>query len=211
MITIACCLWDANEQSFAFSRDYTEADVDRLHRAFKRNLTVPFRTVCFTERPRKFEEDIWQERLSANEPGYGAMIEPFKLDEPMILCGLDTIVVGNCDDMARYCMEAATLALPKDPFYPEKTCNGVALVPRGHAWVWREFPGGNDMEWTRSLPCALIDRIFPRQVVSYKGHVQHYGLEAENRIVMLHGWPKAGQLTHLDWVREHYLGEMEPA
>ena len=83
MITIACCLWDANEESFSFSR-YMESDVEKLYRGFARNLTVPFRFVCFTEKPRKFAEDIWQERLSAAEPGYDAMIEPFKLDEPSI-------------------------------------------------------------------------------------------------------------------------------
>lgn len=204
MITVACCLWDPNEESLPFSRHYTTEDVDKLYRGFERNLTVPWRMVCFTEKPRVFAENIWQERLTASEPGYGSMIEPFKLNEPMILCGLDTVIVGNCDDLARYCLEATTLALPIDPFFPEKTCNAVALVPKGHAWVWDEFPGGNDMEWTRSLPCALIDRAFPRQVVSFKGHVRHYGLEADTRIVYFHGDAKPHQLAQLDWIGEHW-------
>lgn len=203
MITVACCLWDHNDQSFPFSR-YTEEDVDKLYRGFERNLTVPWRMVCFTEKPRKFAENVWQERLSAAEPGYGAMIEPFKLDEPSIICGLDTIIVGNCDELARYCLEGSTLALPRDPFFPEKTCNGVALVPKGHGWLWREFAGGNDMDYLRAQPAALIDEIFPRAVVSYKGHVQHFGIEPENKIVMLHGRPKAADLTHLDWVAESW-------
>ena len=121
MITVACCLWDANEHSLSFSRGYSEADVDKLYRGFERNLTVPWRMVCFTEKPRAFEENIWQERLSAGEPDYSAMIEPFKLNEPMILCGLDTIIVGNCDDLARYCLKRDTLTLPRDPFVPETT------------------------------------------------------------------------------------------
>lgn len=204
MITVSCCLWDANEHSHEFSRDYSEADVDKLYRGFARNLTVPWRMVCFTDRPRKFEENVWQERLSANEPGYGAMLEPFKLDEPNIICGLDTIIVGNCDDLARYCLEAATPAVPRDPFFPETTCNGVVLATKGSGWVWREFPGGNDMDWTRAQPFALIDAVFPKAVVSFKGHVRHYGLEPENRIVMLHGRPKAGDLTHLDWVEANW-------
>lgn len=203
MITIACCLWDANDQSLPFSREYTEADVEKLHRGFQRNLTMPFRTVCFTEHPRKFSEDISQERLSAGEPGYGSMIEPFKLDEPMIVCGLDTIIVGNCNDMARYCLEGSVTAVPRDPFHPQTTCNGVVLATKGCGYLWREFPGGNDMDWIRAQPAlALIDDLFPRQVVSYKGHVHHYGLEDENRIVMLHGNPKAAALTHLDWVAD---------
>lgn len=204
MITIACCLWDANEHSFSFSRHYTEADVDKLHRGFKRNLTVPFRTVVFTDRPRKFEEDIWVERLSANEPGYGAMIEPFKLNEPMIVCGLDTVVVGNCDDLARWCEESTGIAAPLDPYFPEKLCNGVVLATKGCGYLWTEFPGGNDMEWIRTQPAAVIDRLFPKAVVSYKGHVKHYGLEPENKIVMFHGESKPHQLSHLDWIGENW-------
>jgi hypothetical protein len=205
VITVATLLWDANDDSLPFSRHYSEADVEKLYRGFQRNLTVPWRMVCFTEKPRKFSEDIWQERLSAGEPGYGACIEPYKLDEPMILVGLDTVIVGNCDELARYCLEATTLAVPRDPFWPEKVCNGVALVPKGHAWVWREFPGGNDMEWIRSLPVAVIDNLFPRQVVSYKGHVKHYGIEPETRIVYFHGHEKPHELSHIDWVSEHWL------
>lgn len=204
MITVACCLWDANDESLPFSRHYSETDVDKLYRGFQRNLTVPWRMVCFTEKPRKFEENIWVERLSASEPGYGAMIEPFKLDEPMIVVGLDTIIVGNCDDMARWCVEATGIAAPRDPFFPEKLCNGVVLAAKGCGYLWNEFPGGNDMEWIRAQPAAVIDRLFPKQVVSFKGHVRHYGLEDENRIVYFHGQDKPHQLAHLDWVSEHW-------
>jgi len=204
VITVACCLWDANEHSFSFSRHYTTEDVEKLYRGFARNLTVPWRMVCFSDKPREFKEPIWQERLSAAEPDYGALIEPFKLNEPMILVGLDTVVVGNCDALAEYCLSATQLAVPRDPFYPEKVCNGVALVPKGHGWVWREFPGGNDMEWIRSLPVAVIDDLFPRQVVSYKGHVQHYGLEDDTRIVYFHGREKPHELQRLEWVSEHW-------
>lgn len=204
MINIACCLWEPNDHSLSFSRSYSEEDVEKLHRGFARNLTVPFRTICFTDKPRTFKEPIWVERLSAAEPDYGSMIEPFRLNEPTIIVGLDTIIVGNCDELARYCLEVAVPAVPRDPFHPETTCNGVVLAPRGHAWVWSEFQGGNDMDYLRRMPWALIDEVFPRAVVSYKGHVQHYGIEPENRIVMLHGFPKAHQLTHLDWVSESW-------
>lgn len=204
MITVACCLWDANDESLPFSRHYSESDVDKLYRGFKRNLTVPWRMVCFTERLRQFEENIWQERLTAAEPGYGSMIEPFKLDEPMIVCGLDTVVVGNCDDLARYCLEAGAIAAPLDPFFPEKLCNAVVLAPKGCGYLWREFPGGNDMDWIRAQPAAVIDRIFPKRVVSFKGYVRHFGVPDEASIVYFHGQEKPHQLAHLDWVGEHW-------
>lgn len=207
MITIACCLWDANDESLPFSRHYTTEDVEKLYRGFKRHLTVPWRMACFSEQPRTYSEPIWQERLSAAEPGYGSMIEPFRLNEPMILVGLDTVVVGNCDRLARYCLEGAAIAVPRDPFFPQTVCNGVVLAPQGQRWVWDEFPGGNDMDYIRTIPTALIENIdgAPKNaVVSYKGHVKHFGLENEACIVMFHGREKPHELGHIDWIREHW-------
>lgn len=210
MITIACCLWDANPNSLPFSRHYTEEDVNKLYRGFARNLNVPFRFVCFTERPRKFAHDVWQEQLAASEPDYGSLTEPYRLDEPMLLCGLDTVVVGNCDRLAAYALGADKIAVPRDPFYPETVCNGVALVPAGQRWVWDDWRGENDMEWIRQHKdrMAVLDDVFPNAVKSFKGHVQHYGIEDETAIVFFHGEAKPHQLQHLEWVREHW-GDLE--
>lgn len=215
MITVACCLWGANAKSLPFSRHYTESDVEKLYRGFARHLSVPFRFVCFTERNRVFCEDIAQERLSEVMPGYGAMIEPFRLNEPTILCGLDTIVVGNCDHLAAYCIGASVPAVPRDPFFPEKTCNGVALVPAGQERVWREFPGGNDMDWTRQQAqqqsWALIDDLFPGQVVSFKGEIAKHGLSDETRIVYFHGKAKPHELPHVGWIARHWHDNVKVA
>lgn len=204
-LTIACCLWDANDDSLPFSRHYTGIDVEKLYRGFKRNLTRPFRFVCFTEKPRTFSEPIWQERLTQAEPDYGAMIEPFRLNGPMFVCGLDTVVVGSCDALADYVMTAGQIAAPQDPFFPEKWCNAIVLGHEGCSYLWDQFPGGNDMEWIRAQPSvASIDRMFPRAVVSYKGFVKHFGVPDEAAIVYFHGEEKPHQLAHMDWVTEHW-------
>ena len=204
MITVATLIWEPNDTSFPFSRMYDNSWVERLYRGFARNLTVPFRFVVFTDRMRVFNEDgIWQHMLTAAKPSYGDCIEPFRLNEPMILCGLDTVVTGNCDHLARYCITGQVIALPRDPFNPSQACNGVCLVPGGNRAVWDEWNGENDMEWLRGRPHVYSDDLFPGQVVSYKGHVKKHGL-GDARIVYFHGLEKPHELSHVDWISEHW-------
>jgi len=202
---VACCLWDANRHSAAFSRCYDEAWVEKLYRGFARNLTIPFRFVVFTDRSRRFAEPaIDQIRLMSREPDYGALTEPYRLNEPMILCGLDTVIVRNIDHMAQHCLTADRIALPRDPYQPARSINGVQLVPRGHRRVFDEWRGENDMVWLRRFDVDFIDDIWPGQVLSLKFHkVRDLGLQ-DARIVYMHGEPKAPSLTHLPWIKEHW-------
>lgn len=203
LITIATLLWDPNKSSLSFSRMYSEEWANRLYRGFARNLTVPFRFVCFTDRPREFVPGIEQQRLSSSEPSYGDCIEPFRLGCPTILCGLDTVVTGNCDHLAEYCQTGAAIALPRDPFNDRQACNGVSLIPAGHQSTWSEWRGENDMEWLRGRPHVIMDDIWPGQVVSYKGHVKRYGL-GDARIVFFHGAEKPHELDDVPWIGRHW-------
>lgn len=215
MITIACALWAPNKHSFAFSTHYTEADAEKLYRGFQRHLTLPFRFVCFTDTPRTFAEPILQEPIEG-EPNYSAVLQPFKLNEPMILVGLDTIVVGNCDHLAAYAIGGGKLAVPRDPFFPQTVCNGVTLAPGGHAWVWNDRPSDKtDMDWIREIwqrgDAAVIDDLFPGQVVSFKGDVKKNGLSDETRIVYFHGVDKPHQLPHVGWIARHWHDNVKAA
>lgn len=206
MITVATAFWQPNNRSASWSTMYTEAWVERLYRGFARNLTEPFRFVCFTDRPREFCEPIEQQRLTNPAPGYGDCLEPYKLNDPMILVGLDTVVTGNCDHLARYCLEADRIALPRAPYKPHTVCNGVALVPAGQERIWFEFDGEGgdqaDMVWLRKQDHTVIDDFWPGHVVSYKGHVTRQGL-GEARIVYFHGDRKPHQIGDA-WVKEHW-------
>lgn len=189
---------------------YNEEWVEKLYRGFKRHLTVPFEFICFTEKERSFSEPITQEPFSTDAPTYENCLEPYKLGAPMILVGLDTIITGNIDHLAEYCLEGGKLAVPRDPFFPDTVCNGVALVPGGSNWVydqWLEdrdkFTGySKDMDFIRSLDTAVIDDLWPGDVVSYKGHVKHYGLD-DAKIVYFHGEEKAHQLDH-EWIEREW-------
>lgn len=209
MINIACAFWDANKLSKQFSRHYTEADVCALYRGFQKHLSVPFRFICWSEKERDYAEPaIEQRRLADERPSYGSLTQCYELNEPTIMVGLDTIIVGNCDHLAAYCVGAEKPAVPIDPFKPETVCNGVSLVPGGNAWLWAEWPGNNDMDWIRdnwkAARIDTIDRHFPGQVVSYKAEVRERGLADETRIVYFHGQLKPHELPHVGWIARHW-------
>jgi len=199
-LTVATLFWQANEHSQSFSSMYTEEWVERLYRGFKRNLTLPFRFVCFTDRARDFKEPIFEiVDPTLGKGGYGDCIRAYAVDGPMILVGLDTVVTGNCDKLADYCMTADRQALPRDPYKMRQACNGVALIPKGWTRIAEEHAGQNDMEWVRRYPHAYIDDLFPGAVQSYKGTVRQSGV-GDARIVYFHGKEKPHELRH-EWVK----------
>lgn len=215
MLTIATLLWDWNPQSHHFSRYYDESWVDKLYRGFARNLTVPFRFVCYTDRQRHFVEPaIRIAEIEARTPNYSTCIEPFGRGEPMILCGLDTVILRNIDHLEQYCMNARPnhIALPRDPYQWDRACNGVCLVPAGNEAIYTEHAGQNDMEWLRSRPHVFIDDIFPGSVKSYKGHVlgQTIGQAGPRGfkdidICYFHGMPKMHQLQDVPEIRDNWI------
>jgi hypothetical protein len=204
MLTVATLLWDPNGNELTSSRRYDETWVEKLYRGFERNLTIPFRFVVFVDRFRKFrQEGIDQQMLSTSMPTYANCIEPYKLNQPMILVGLDTIVTGNCDRMAEYCLHETMIALPRNPKKPEISCNGVALVPAGNRATFIEHHGENDMDWVCGRPHKLIDDLFPGWVLSYKAQVVKQGGLRDARIVYFHGEPKADNVTD-PWIKRHW-------
>lgn len=188
-----------------FSRCYNEEWVEKLYRGFKRNLTIPFEFVVFTDKHRKFSPHIKQERLWRLPADYGSCIEPFRLGEPMIFVGLDTIILGNVDKFARWCLSTDKIALPKHP-YEDFSINGVVLCPKGQEHIHSTWNGENDMKWLREFPHDRIDELWPKRVVSYKAHVAKRGTPPpEAKIVYFHGSPKAHDLIYgHKWVQEHW-------
>jgi hypothetical protein len=183
---------------------YTTEWVERLYDGFKRHLSG-FDFVCFVDEPKDFKRPILQERLERTPIDYGSCIEPYKLGEPMILVGLDTVVTGDCDPLAEYCLSGKVPLYPRDPYKPERACNGVALVPAGHSHIWETWNGENDMEWIRRGKHEFIDDHFPGLVNSYKGHVKQHGL-GDTRICYFHGREKMHEID-APWIRTHWLGE----
>jgi hypothetical protein len=210
MIVFGCVLWDANEGSFDFSRMYDESWVEKLYRGVMRNTKrddVAF--IVWVDRIRQFNEPGILQGLLRNDRPYGyntSCIEPYGLGMPMILAGLDTVIVGDLDPLFEYCVSKAQIALPRDPYNPQTLCNGVSLVPAGQSHVYIDHKGENDMDWMRQQNPAVIDDMFPNAVVSYKGHIKPKGstLSQANKIVYFHGLEKPHELGHLSWVTENW-------
>lgn len=207
MICIAACLWDVNKRSEKFSLCYDETWVEKLYRGFQRNLTQPFRFVLFTERIRKFNEPIEQELLATKEPHYGCLIEPFKLNVPMMICGLDTVIVGNVDHFAEYCLTQKRLALP---YHPTKKdygfINAVAFVPAGYRAIYDTWNGENDMEWLRKSDAVDTRTLWPKQIQSFKLECVTMGAHAPKdvRIIYMHGSRKPHELKDVPWIKKHW-------
>jgi hypothetical protein len=204
MLKVVTLLWEANERSYSFSTAYNESWVCKLYDGFARHLTRPYQFVLFTDRRRDFgSRNVLQILIESVPPSYGCCIEPYRLNDPMILVGLDTIVTGNINHLADYCLTSTMLALPTDPFHPVTVCNGVALVPSGCRDVYERWRGENDMEWMRRQRFKVIDALFPGHVVSFKGDAKGYGLR-DARIVYFHGAEKPHELPEVEWIGRHW-------
>lgn len=214
MLHVVCCLWDPNDNSKEFSRCYDESWVEKLYRGFARNLTRPFRFVCFTDRERSFCSGVEQERLAAKVPHYGCLIEPFRLNEPTIICGLDTVVVRNIDHMADYCLTADRVASVGHPSNKTKWgfINPVVFVPAGHRRIFDEWDGeSNDMDYlnVRGRRGEFNDTadIWPGQLLSLKLHNVVLGNDAppDARIIYFHGRSKPHEFGDAGWITKHWV------
>lgn len=205
MLTVATLFWQSNHRSQSFSSMYDEEWVEKLYRGFNRNLSHPFRFVCYSDKKRSYvHPEIEEARIKSLVPSYADCIQPYEIDGPLMLVGLDTVITGNLDELAEHCHTSDKLALPIDPYFPYQACNGVALVPQGHTLIAAKHKGQNDMEWVRKFPHDLIDKLFPGQVLSWKAHVEKRGL-GDGRIIYFHGDRKPHQFPRDPIIREHWL------
>lgn len=204
-LIVSTVLWDPNVKSQHFSRAYNEQWALKLFNGFGRNLTIPHTPVLFTDRRRKLPPHIQQIVLKdLGRNGYGDCVRPFVLNEPMIFAGLDTVITGNCDKLARYCLESDRIALPKHP-YEDYSINGVVLTPKGQRKIFDDWRGENDMKWMRQFPHNQIDTLWPGRVLSYKAHVCGKQWSNKTAIVYFHGAPKPPQLQNEDFVRRNWI------
>lgn len=141
-----------------------------------------------------------------NLPGWWAKLNlwvPNLLHGRIVFADLDSVVVGDLSDLARY---AGSFAMLSDFLRPERPASGVmawdadgaearaiweAFVrdPEGHMHACR---GGGDQQFLRSVVGDDVDRLqalYPDQIVSYKVHCKD-GLPEGARLVCAHGRPK---------------------
>jgi hypothetical protein len=153
--------------------------------------------VCLTDRQYDFKEDVEQQPL--RKVGWRrAMLQTHAVKaDRLFIMGLDTIIVGNLDDILGY---EGPLAVPRDPYHPQWPCNGVVLGPMRDDIAAVD---GTDMVALREFKYDWLDDLFPGQILSYKVHVRGHALPPVARIVYFHGEPKPNEVDEA-WVKEHW-------
>ena len=145
--------------------------MDRLYAGCKDHITVPFRFVCLVDKARPFNSEITQIPLE-REPGYGSGVECYRLDGPLIVMGIDTVIRKNIDHLASYRGDDLLLTKPKRAKLPT---NGVALVPAGFTHMWDDYSTNKahdtqnrDMIYVRQF-CGGPDQ---RALAGFNGQLQ---------------------------------------
>lgn len=190
----------------------------KLFDAVRRNITLPWRGVVLTDDPAIAPDGIEAKTVPAGLPGWWNKLALHKAGmlpagEQVLYFDLDSLIVGNIDEIASYCGEFATL---KDFFFPAHYQSSVMSWEAGRTnQIWDAFektgyPTWNrhgDQGWVESfVPRAdLLQGMFPRQIASYKVSCQA-GPPAEMRICCFHGLPRP-HMVDTAWVRKAWNGD----
>ena len=175
-----------------YSPDY----VDKLERAVRRNLSVPYTFECIRE---------------TTYPGWWGKVELFKREGEggFLWLDLDVVVTGSLDVL---CTTDADIRTGKNT--AKANPNGcqssvmfwrhcTPIVDRFTVNVMDEFKG--DQDWITHLRddnVIDVDYFNPAHLVSYK-HKCLNGLSEDARVVNFHGKPDPHEIES-SWVRDHW-------
>jgi hypothetical protein len=212
MVTIVCLKWGDK---------YGPEYVDRLYAGVRRHTTLPFRFICFTDDPTGITAPIQIRQLKEQPNLWGwwykvTLFDPsLGLSGRLIFMDLDTVIIGNIDQILAYRGSFAIL----DDFINQGVGFGSAIMAweggtLGH--IWHHFApqaeamigqiagvhGQGDQLWIQmAQPKAdLWQQLYPSQIVSYKNHCRT-GPPADSRIICFWGEPRPHQAAaKLPWV-----------
>lgn len=219
MITVCCCLW-GDWPEHGWGEDY----VARLTRAVARNLSLPYRFICFVDDEIKANKLSFIETRLLKAPVWDGCLPKLYVYSPeaelsgrVLLLDLDNVIVGSLDDMAAYDGEFCVRAALPEWDRGERLLDGDMIgfeVGEKSAALWDAFiadpqaaakeTGGRERWFIRAhIEADVWQEIVPGQVVSYKAHCRNNGLPPDARIVSFHGKPRPHEVAE-DWVREHW-------
>jgi hypothetical protein len=176
LLTVACVLRSGGE----FTTDHVEA----LHRSIERHLTWTHKFVCLLD-----SGNLW--------PGWWAKIELFNLPPPVVYFDLDTLIVGNIDDLVlghtftalanfrgRDKINSSVMALNCDlsDIYTEFSRNPDYYMGRYRSD--QEF-----IEAHTPVKPALWQDKFPGRIVSYKHQCKPQVPQGAS-VIVFHGPPR---------------------
>ena len=154
-------------------------------------------------------------------PGKWSMAELFKLTGPVIVTGLDTVIVGDIDPLIRLA-ETCT----EDDFWmirsfanQRKHASGIMIWNGDWSWLWKEYKYKKVRETYKLEQRYTTDKLHSRGVriktiqneisgiYSYKKHCRG-GLPEDARIVLFHGNPRPHKVKS-GWVPKRYPYDAE--
>lgn len=195
---------------------YDHRWVNRLYKAVRANLTIPFRFVCYTDdangvqcatKPLPRGLRGWYAKLS--------LFRPALMSGPVLYLDLDSLILGNLDFVAEY---KGDFAILRDFYRPDGYGSGVMLWNQPQPQVWEkwleagmpEHPLG-DQGWMEALvPNAdRLQDVFPGRFVSFKVHCENgmKPLDPRAAVLSFHGSPKNDSFPDDHWISRRWRGE----
>lgn len=231
MLNVVCV-----KRGTAFTPDY----VNKLYHMVERHLTLPHKFICLTEHPQGLDRQIsaydfvdmrlekWWNKLELFKP------HPELEGNRTFFLDLDTVIVGNIDEIASYDgdfailhdMFAARSGKVKRPSQPQR---GVwlgsaimSIAPGFGTFIWegiqkeisqiKRYPGdqqyiGKHLVEQKISP-DIWQVMYPGQIHSYKAsNLDKTFNEHFNKgmkIVCFHGKPRPHGVVHLDWMQKNW-------
>jgi len=235
-VKVFCCLWNGTDLPNYSGGVYDLTWVDRLHRNIQRrlpggSLTVLVDMFYWDKIVQTYGPAVPYHVIPLLELGIGGwsnVLEIFAPDlrpaegQRHLAVGLDTVFISDPSWLFQWC--AAPVGLPRDPIFTKTVCDAViSFDAEGASIVWDEFQRASDSRMSRYLMMnrpsemmllrSLWDKYQwpmlepePRQLLSYKCHVQKTGLCPETSVVYFHGRPKMIDLPQTDPIRMEWEG-----
>jgi hypothetical protein len=170
--------------------------VAKLKMGISRNLTVPHTYRVLTEDDCEPGVHGWWNKLFMFQPG--------RFEGRCMYVDLDTVIVGNLDDIAGY---RGDFAMISDFYHPQRLGSTLMLweASKGHEIFARWHNAGKpqtmpmgDQQYIESVKPGAdrLQNLFPRQIVSFKAHCGA-GIPEGARIVAFHGLPRPHHVNDL--------------
>lgn len=193
-----------------------------LYNSLRRNSTIPFRFVCFTDDREGLDPAIEARPFPYMLRGWWCKIPLFApapciADDQIVAIDLDVVITGNIDWLLTYRGDfCAVRDWTRSKYY-----NGSLWSLRAgkNTHVWEKFVDQgdevmktyySDQEWIREqIPQAdTFQDLFPGNVLSFAQHFNNLEkpeFSKEASIYLFHGFPKPSEAAkRILWVREHW-------
>jgi hypothetical protein len=206
--------------------------ITHLFHGVKRNLYMPFKFVCFTNEKMPIMDSEIELRPFDMPSNQGVLPRLWMFSKESGLFGnqvlaidLDVVIVGDLADIAGYRGDFCTRSKFKkgEEFKLDGDVMSFYACEENEKKFWQPYKnnpqgvialtGGRERYWFRHVldngsggyNCDRWEKIAPKQIVSYKRHVQsrHNQIPPNARIVSCHGRPRPHEIK-ADFIAQNW-------